>query len=131
MSESSFYLGPTADRWCPESWDDVVSAAADGLLDESSWVELKADVPASNPASNLETARDLASLTLDGGLCIVGIRDNKGRAGAVVGADVTARPHRAASSNSSHSTRSAATASDPPPDRSAQGVPSRGRPSQR
>jgi hypothetical protein len=70
--ESSFYLGPTANRWSPKDWNDVVSAAAGGLLDESSWVELKADVPAANPSSNLETARDLASLALDGGLYSLG-----------------------------------------------------------
>lgn len=85
--EPSYYLGPAAGRWNPRGWDDVASAARDGLLDESSWVELKADVPAANPASNLETARDLASLALDGGLFLVGVRDDKGRAGEVVGAE--------------------------------------------
>lgn len=90
----SFYLGPTASRWTPKTWDDVIGAAAGGLLDESSWLELKADLPAANAASNLETARDLASLTLDGGLYVVGIRDEKGKAGDVVGADVTTLPDR-------------------------------------
>lgn len=93
-SDSSFYLGPTLGRWLPKSWDDVVEAASGGLLDETSWVELKADLPPSNPGSNLETARDLASLSLDGGLYVVGIRDDKGRAGEVVGAEIAMIPDR-------------------------------------
>jgi hypothetical protein len=87
MTPDSFYLGPTAGRWAPETWEDFVSAAADGLLDESSWVELKEDVPAAAKGSNLETAKDLASLSIDGGLFLVGIRDAKGHAGDVVGVE--------------------------------------------
>src|SRR5689334_22760054 len=87
MSTDSFYLGPTAGRWAPTTWDDVVTAAAAGLLDESAWVELKEDVPPAAKGSNLETAKDLASLSIDGGLYLVGIRDAKGKAGDVVGVE--------------------------------------------
>jgi hypothetical protein len=82
---ASFYLGPERERWSPRSWDDLVMAASAGLLDETSWVELKKDVPGSSPESNLELARDIASLAVEGGLLVIGIVDKSGKAGDVVG----------------------------------------------
>ncbi|WP_139810798.1 helix-turn-helix domain-containing protein [Prescottella equi] len=82
----SFYLGPKKARFTPSSWDDIVTAAGDGLLDEGHWVELKKDLPPKGAGANLELARDLASLSIDGGSFIIGIEDNKGQAGEVTGA---------------------------------------------
>jgi hypothetical protein len=80
------YLGPEKGRWTPASWAAVVEAAGGGLLDETHWVELKADLPPGNRGSNLELAKDLASLAVDGGLFVVGVKDDDGRAGKVCGA---------------------------------------------
>ncbi|MCZ2849023.1 AlbA family DNA-binding domain-containing protein [Modestobacter sp. VKM Ac-2978] len=84
-TSSSFYLGPRKSRLPVKTWDDVVAAAAAGVLDENHWVELKQAVPAANKPANLELARDLASLSVDGGVFIVGVEDAGGAAGAVVG----------------------------------------------
>lgn len=56
-----------------------------GVLDETQWVELKEAIPASSKPANLELAKDLASLSVDGGILIVGIQDANGAAGGVVG----------------------------------------------
>jgi hypothetical protein len=85
----SFYLGPRTSRLLVESWDDIAAAAAAGVLDETHWVELKEAVPASSRPANLELAKDLASLSVDGGVLIVGIADAKGAAGEVVGTELS------------------------------------------
>lgn len=82
------YLGPDRARWVPETWSDLLEAAAGGALDESHWVELKAAIPPKNANSNLELARDLASLAVSGGLLVVGIKDDNDRAGDVSGTDL-------------------------------------------
>jgi hypothetical protein len=85
---NSYYLGPDKGRWYPSTWDDLQEAVAGGLLDEGAWVELKKQLPPSNPEMNLELARDLASLALDGGLFVIGVAEdpkNKGNADQVVG----------------------------------------------
>ncbi|TQN44145.1 putative DNA-binding protein [Blastococcus colisei] len=84
----SYYLGPHRTRWTPDTWRHVVDAAVAGTLDETQWVELKAALPAHSKPANLELARDLASLAVDGGLLIIGIEDDKGRAGAVSGVEL-------------------------------------------
>ncbi len=83
----SFYVGPQRPRLVVNSWQDVVAAAQTGVLDETHWVELKEDIPAVK-AANLELAKDLASLSVDGGVLVVGVEDPKGKAGEVVGADL-------------------------------------------
>jgi hypothetical protein len=80
----SLYVGPGVPRWTPESFEDVEAAAVGGLLDESHWVELKRLIPTTRSA-NIELGKDIASLANDGGLLIVGIGDDDGRAGAVIG----------------------------------------------
>jgi hypothetical protein len=85
----SLYLGPRKARLKVETWDDVVLAAGAGVLDETHWVELKEAVPASSKPANLELAKDLASLSVEGGVLIVGIEDENGAAGGVVGADLS------------------------------------------
>jgi hypothetical protein len=89
VPSASFYLGPRKPRLKAESWDDLVIAAAAGVLDENHWVELKEAVPPSSKPANLELAKDLASLSVDGGVLIVGIADAKGAAGDVVGTDLS------------------------------------------
>lgn len=94
MVVMSFYLGPYVDRWSPASWQDVVSAAASGTLDEKIWVELKAAVPPHSDTANLESAKDMASLAVEGGLLLIGIRDNDSNAGEVVGTELAGLGHR-------------------------------------
>jgi len=88
MPSRSFYLGPRASRLLAESWDEVVAAAAAGVLDETQWVELKEAVPPTSKPANLELAKDLASLSVDGGVLVIGISDADGKAGPVVGTDL-------------------------------------------
>jgi len=83
----SFYLGPQKPRFTPSGWDDIVSATADGILDETHWVELKKTLPPKGAGANTELARDLASLSVDGGVFVIGIEDNHGKPGAVIGAN--------------------------------------------
>lgn len=85
----SFYLGPRKPRFTPSSWDDIVIAAAEGLLDEGHWVELKKAIPPKSAGANTELAKDLASLSVDGGALIIGIEDAKGQAGEVTGTDIS------------------------------------------
>ncbi|MFN3600135.1 MAG: helix-turn-helix domain-containing protein [Dietzia sp.] len=87
MTES-FYLGPGNIRFAPSSFQDVVAAAESGLLNEGHWVELKKAVPPKSPGANLELAKDLASLSVDGGIMVIGIEDKKGAAGAVTGTPI-------------------------------------------
>lgn len=68
-----------------DTWDDILDAVNQGLLDERSYCELKKGLP---PSQNIEVARDLASFTVDGGVLIYGIGDaGDGKAGAVVGVE--------------------------------------------
>lgn len=83
---TSYYLGPGLNRWAPESWADLQRALGDGLLDETSWVELKGALERGKPA-NLEAARDLASLALDGGLLVVGVTEVPGQKGKAAEAE--------------------------------------------
>ena len=70
------------------SWNDVVQAAAGGLLDESHWVDLKQELPPSNAKHNTNLAKDLASLAVHGGTLIIGVTDRDSRAGDVVGVEL-------------------------------------------
>nr|WP_141216363.1 RNA-binding domain-containing protein [Rhodococcus sp. 06-621-2] len=59
------------------------------MLNEGRWVELKKDIPAKGAGANRELAKDLASLSVDGGTLIVGIEEaSAGVAGSLVGADL-------------------------------------------
>jgi hypothetical protein len=83
----SVYLGTGRERWVPAAYGDVVTAAADGLLDENHYVELKQEIPLGR-GNNRELARDLAALAVDGGVLAVGIADADGAAGMVVDVDL-------------------------------------------
>ncbi|MFI1241470.1 helix-turn-helix domain-containing protein [Nocardia salmonicida] len=83
---TSYYLGPRQPRFTPSSWADIEMASDSGLFDETQWVERKKDIPPKSGPANLELARDLASLSVDGGVLIVGITDSqKGIPGTVTG----------------------------------------------
>jgi len=57
----------------PHDEDDLRAAFADGRLDEHSWCELKRELPPKSKETNLELAKDLASLAVDGGSLYIGV----------------------------------------------------------
>ncbi len=76
------HFGPS--RVSIDSWQDLMTAAEEGLLDEHTYCELKKGLPPAG--SNVETAKDLASFGVMGGVLVVGIRDaGGGRAGEAPG----------------------------------------------
>lgn len=85
------YLGPSVGKVPLSTWDEVVTAAAGGLLEETQWVELKAMLGPANKAVNVELARDLASLSLYGGVLVFGVKD---KTFEVVGCDVAGMVER-------------------------------------
>jgi hypothetical protein len=80
-------LGPDHGMWRPRTWQDIVSAAADGLLDESRWVDLKRELKAGRPGNN-DLAVDVAAMSLEGGMLLYGVIDHESRAGEVVGVEL-------------------------------------------
>lgn len=60
-------------RALPHSESDLRDAFFDGRLDEHAWCELKRQLAPSSKGSNLELARDLASLGVDGGSLYIGV----------------------------------------------------------
>lgn len=72
---TSFYVGPQRPALRVDGWHDLTAAAQAGVLTETQWVELKAALPAAARGANLELARDLASLSIDGGVLVIGVRD--------------------------------------------------------
>ncbi len=87
MNSSSFYAGPERPLLRIDAWEDLVAAVQAGALTETQWVELKAAPPAAASKANLELARDLASLSVDGGVLLIGVRDPGGTAQDLVGSD--------------------------------------------
>lgn len=85
MSVHSFYIGPDNPPLRISKWNNLVAAVETGTLAETQWIELKAAIPASAPAANLEVARDLASLSIDGGVLIVGVKNPGTKSEHVVG----------------------------------------------
>lgn len=75
MTSSSFYTGPGRPLLHVDGWEQLLDAARVGALGETQWVELKAALPQAAPKPNLELARDLASLSVDGGALLIGVRD--------------------------------------------------------
>lgn len=69
------YLGPGRPLTLLDTWDKVRAAAEGGLLEENQWCELKEKIGPSNKATNAELARDIASLSVHGGVLIFGVRD--------------------------------------------------------
>lgn len=79
------YLGPAVGKVPLSTWADIVHAASGGLLEETQWVELKKQLGPAKKEVNAELARDLASLSVHGGVLIFGIVD---KTFDVVGCDV-------------------------------------------
>lgn len=71
----SYYAGPTRGQLQIDSWSDLIAAIQAGSMTESQWIECKEAVPAASPGANLEIAKDLASLTVDGGVLVIGVKD--------------------------------------------------------
>ena len=84
------YLGPDHGRRYPRTWQDVVDAAAGGLIDESAWVDLKRELATAGGRAhhNVEVAKDLAAMAVDGGMLAIGVTDDHSRAGEVVGVEL-------------------------------------------
>lgn len=79
------YLGPHVGKIPLTTWDEVVRAAEGGQLAETQWVELKKQLRPPGKEGNLELARDLASLSFEGGVLVIGVED---KTHEVVGCDV-------------------------------------------
>ena len=60
----------------PHDEDGLRDAFFDGRLDEHAWCELKRQLPPKSKPSNLELARDLASLAVDGGSMYIGVDED-------------------------------------------------------
>lgn len=69
------YLGPGRPLTLLDTWDKVRAAAEGGLLEENQWCELKEAIGPSTKAVNTELARDIASLSVHGGILIFGVKD--------------------------------------------------------
>lgn len=80
------YLGPDRPLTSLSTWEEVCAAAEGELLGENQWCELKRALGPSGKATNTELARDLASLSVYGGVLIFGVVD---KTYEVVGCDVT------------------------------------------
>ena len=86
---TSFYVGPRKPWLNASSWQHLIAAVEVGATTEAQWCELKLGIPASSQKSNIELAKDLASLTVDGGVLLVGIKDDATTAADVVGVEDT------------------------------------------
>lgn len=82
----SYYLGPGRQSVHLSTLEELTFAAEGGLLSENQWCELKVQLGPSNKAVNTELARDLASLSIDGGVLIFGVADKTYK---LVGCDST------------------------------------------
>lgn len=82
----SYYLGPTRHSVHLSNLEEISCAAEGGLLGENQWCELKGELGPTNKPVNLELARDLASLSLDGGVLIFGVAD---KTFELIGCDAT------------------------------------------
>lgn len=77
-------IGPS--RVKLQTWVDLLTAVDQGLLNETTYCELKKDLPPSS--QNVEVSRDLAALSVSGGVLVVGVQDGgKQKAGEVVGVE--------------------------------------------
>ena len=85
QNPSVHYLGPNVGKIPLSTWDDIQRAAEGGQLAETQWVELKKQLRPTGREGNLELARDLASLSFEGGVLVIGVED---KSHAVVGCDV-------------------------------------------
>lgn len=80
------YLGPAVGKIPLSTWGQVIEAAKGGLLSENQWCELKKGIAPPGKDANTELARDLAALSLQGGVLIFGVSD---KTYEVVGCDIS------------------------------------------
>ncbi|MGA6168612.1 helix-turn-helix domain-containing protein [Amycolatopsis magusensis] len=69
-----------------DTWQQLCAAVDVGVLAENQWVEHKQDIPRGKSASG-ELAKDLASLSVEGGVLIVGAIDKISDSSGLVGVD--------------------------------------------
>lgn len=74
----TFYTRAHTPRLDLSTWAAIGSADATGALDETRWVEKQVALPPSNSSSNLELARDCASLSRDVRQLVIGVHDKRG-----------------------------------------------------
>lgn len=78
------YLGPTVGHIPLSTWEELTAAAEGGTFEETQWVELKQMLKPGKPG-NAELAKDLASLSVHGGVLVIGVTDADHQ---VVGCDI-------------------------------------------
>ncbi|WP_130865233.1 AlbA family DNA-binding domain-containing protein [Acidipropionibacterium timonense] len=78
------YLGPTVGLIPLSTWEELSAAAEGGSFEETQWVELKQMLKPGKPG-NAELAKDLASLSVHGGVLVIGVTDADHE---VVGCDI-------------------------------------------
>lgn len=66
---------PLRRRWLPKDEAALRAAFDRGVFEESNWCELKREL-AGTKSANLELAKDLASLAVDGGTFIIGLDED-------------------------------------------------------
>lgn len=66
----------TPSRWQPRTEDEIQAGIDNGLLVESHYFDGKRQV-GDNPNARKETARDLASFAMHGGLLLIGVEEHK------------------------------------------------------
>ena len=74
---SSIYLSQSTPRWEPQTEADIAAAIAEGLLDETHYLDLKREVLPGR-GENRELARDLAQFAIDSGTLLIGVEEVKG-----------------------------------------------------
>ena len=60
-------------KWVPKDADELLGAYKDRVLEEAHWCDLKKELS----TKNKETARDLASFSVDGGSVFVGLDERE------------------------------------------------------
>ena len=76
-----------------DSEKDLQSAESNGLLTEGHRLEFKSSLP-STKGTNKEVAKDLSSLSVDGGFYVIGVADEKDRPPALCPFDTTGLAER-------------------------------------
>lgn len=67
--------GPGEPQWQPTTETQLADAAAQGLLEETHYLDIKRELGTGRPA-NKELAKDLASFGIDGGLLLYGVDED-------------------------------------------------------
>src|SRR5205823_755930 len=76
--------------WVPGTADELESAVAAGTLHEGPHLDAKAQMPSKND----ELAKDVAAMTVDGGLLLIGVGERKGGLATLHPLDLAGLPER-------------------------------------